>query len=70
MYAIRSYYGFDDAIWEQATWAGDFVQHEPYDGKKPSQETEFKILYDANYLYVAIRAYDTSPDSIVKRMIV
>jgi len=59
---------FNDASWDQAEWAGDFVQYEPYDGRKPSQETRFRILYDMNYIYVAIQAFDTQTDSIVKRM--
>lgn len=58
----------NDAAWEQATWQGGFVQHKPYDGKAPSQETEFKILYTENHIYVAIRAWDSSPDSIVSRL--
>lgn len=28
----------------------------------------FKIIYDAKYLYIGIRALDKSPDSIVKRL--
>ncbi|MEQ8240873.1 MAG: DUF5916 domain-containing protein, partial [Cyclobacteriaceae bacterium] len=34
----------------------------------PSQSTQFKILYDAKFLYVGIRAFDSDPDQIVKRM--
>lgn len=59
---------FDDAAWNQVAWGGDFVQRQPDDGKAPSQPTEFKILYDAKNLYVAIRAWDSEPNKIVKRM--
>ncbi|WP_421871434.1 DUF5916 domain-containing protein [Marinoscillum sp.] len=58
----------DDEAWEQVEWAGDFIQRQPVDGAKPSQETQFKILYDAKYLYVGIRAFDTEPDKVVRRM--
>jgi len=58
----------DDPAWQNLEWEKGFVQHEPYEGKDPSQETAFKILYDDNNIYVALRAYDTSPDSIVNRM--
>ncbi|MGM0464777.1 MAG: DUF5916 domain-containing protein, partial [Bacteroidota bacterium] len=34
----------------------------------PSQPTEFKICYDDAFLYVAIKAFDSSPDSITNRM--
>lgn len=58
----------DDQVWEKLEWAGNFVQLEPYENRKPSQETRFKITYDDNNLYIAIRCFDTAPDSIVKRM--
>ncbi len=57
-----------DEVWAKAEWSGDFRQMRPYDGEKPSQETAFKIVYDDNNLYVFIRAYDTEPDKIEKRM--
>ncbi len=56
-----------EAQWQNGTWYGDFIQHEPYEGKAPSQETLFKILYDDDNVYVGIRALDTSPDSISQR---
>ena len=58
----------DDEIWKKNKWASDFTQWEPNEGKEPSQKTEFKITYDDKNLYVAIQAYDTEPDRIVKRV--
>jgi hypothetical protein len=58
----------DDEAWKAGTWEDEFTQHEPYNGGKSSQRTEFKILFDENNLYVAFKAYDTSPDSIVNRL--
>ncbi len=58
----------DDEAWLQGEWAGDFVQYEPTEGPRSKQKTEFKLLYDDNNIYVAIKAYDTAPDSIVQRM--
>ena len=57
-----------DRIWNEGEWTDDFTQFEPYNGKKPSQHTEFKILFDDNNLFVAIKSFDSSPDSIVKRL--
>ncbi len=57
-----------DAVWDMAPWSDNFTQYEPYNGKKPSQETAFKILYDDNNLYVLIRCYDTEPDKIENRL--
>jgi hypothetical protein len=58
----------DDEAWLTGTWIDDFTQFEPYNGKAASQRTEFKVLFDDNNLYVAIKALDTNPDSIVTRL--
>ncbi|MCK5774789.1 MAG: carbohydrate binding family 9 domain-containing protein, partial [Bacteroidales bacterium] len=57
-----------EAAWDVVVWDGDFIQWEPANGALPSQRTQFKIIYDDNYLYVAIRAFDSVPGEIVKRM--
>ncbi len=59
---------FNDAAWQAAEWQDHFIQLQPYQGRKPSQQTEFKILYDDNNIYVAIKAYDSAPDSIERRL--
>jgi hypothetical protein len=58
----------DEDVWSEGDWRQDFIQYEPYNGRDASQKTEFKILFDENNLYVGIKALDTSPDSIVKRL--
>jgi len=58
----------DDDAWLQGDWAGDFRQYEPDEEAPVKQKTEFKILYDNSHIYVAIKAWDTAPDSIVSRM--
>lgn len=57
-----------EEVWEQATWESDFLQHEPEEGKVASQKTSFAVVYDDNFIYIALRAYDNNPDSIVQRM--
>jgi hypothetical protein len=58
----------NDQLWLSGVWQGNFTQREPLAGAPPHQKTEFQIAYDNNYLYVAIKAYDTSPDSISVRV--
>lgn len=55
----------DEKSWNKVKWEGNFIQTEPKNGKKPTYDTRFKILYDQNNLYVAIRAFDKRPDNIV-----
>jgi hypothetical protein len=58
----------NDAIWFKGIWQGGFIQREPNAGATPSQKTEFQIVYDQDFLYVAIRAIDAAPDSISYRV--
>ncbi len=58
----------DDEAWEIVEWSGDFTQKEPYEYESPSQQTAFKVLFDDNNLYVVIRAFDTEPNKIEKRL--
>lgn len=58
----------DDQAWEQVSWENNFTQYQPFNGGKATQRTSFKIAYDDNFIYVAIRAYDSEPNKIVKRM--
>ena len=58
----------NDEVWQKGTWEKGFIQREPYEGEAPSLETTFKILYDDKNLYVAIRAFDSEPKDIVRRI--
>lgn len=58
----------NEEAWSGVEWGGDFTQLQPYEGKAPSQPSEFKIVYDERFLYIAYRCYDNAPDSIVNRM--
>jgi hypothetical protein len=58
----------DEDVWRTGTWIDDFTQNEPYNGNPATQRTEFNILFDDDNMYVGIKAYDTSPDSIVNRL--
>ena len=55
----------DDACWlKDGRWEGNFIQERPVEGGMPSQKTEFKILYNEEYIFIAIRAYDNEPEKI------
>jgi hypothetical protein len=58
----------NDEAWDQVEWAENFIQRTPEDGAAPSQQTKFKILYDAKFLYVGVFALDTEPDKVARRM--
>ncbi|HEX2975545.1 MAG TPA: DUF5916 domain-containing protein, partial [Bacteroidales bacterium] len=57
-----------DYCWAKVEWTGDFIQSQPEENKPPSQQTSFKILYDNNNIYVFIRASDSEPEKISRRV--
>jgi hypothetical protein len=54
-----------EAEWEGATIATDFIQSEPHEGNRAVEQTEVRILYDDEYVYLGIFARDSQPDRIV-----
>jgi hypothetical protein len=48
----------DEAVWLQATPITDFTQQEPVEGGQPSEETEIRVLYDEDNLYIGVMIYD------------
>ncbi len=59
---------FNELIWKTVTWEKKFTQYRPVENEVPSQKTTFAILYDDNFIYVGIKAYDTDAESIVQRL--
>ncbi len=58
----------DDVSWNIVEWQTDFIENDPDENTPPTFQTKFKIVYDTKFIYVAIRAIDKAPDSIVKRL--
>ena len=54
--------------WTIVPWSSDFVENMPYEGTVPTYQTKFKVMYDAKYLYVALRAFDEHPELIEQRL--
>ena len=55
----------DDPLWQQAPPLDNFLQREPYEGQKPTERTEVRILYTKHDVYFGIRCYDSDPKRIV-----
>jgi len=59
---------FNEPLWDKVAWEGNFVEAGPDENTAPAQSTQFKLVYDDNFLYVAIQCLDSLPDQIVKRL--
>ena len=58
----------DDEAWKLAPVATNFVQLEPEEGRPASERTEVRVLYGHDALYIGVRAFDSSPDSIAAQL--
>ncbi len=55
----------DEADWNAAPVAKDFIQSEPNEGAKATFDTEVRILYDDSYLYFGVKAFDPEPSKLI-----
>ena len=58
----------DDEAWITAPVAGEFIQYSPFSGKPSSQQTEVRILYDDDALYIGAKMFDTDPGQIFREL--
>ena len=54
----------DEDAWSRAVPITDFTQQEPVEGGVPSEETEIRVLFDEDNLYIGAIVYD-DPDGIL-----
>ena len=54
----------DEAVWERATPITDFTQQEPVEGNQPSEETEIRVVFDDDNLYIGAIVYD-DPEQVL-----
>ena len=53
-----------DPAWQRAAPHRDFVERFPDVGARPAHDTEVRVLYDDDALYVGVRAFDPDPSQI------
>ena len=54
----------DDPAWADALSFNDFLQDEPYNLEEPSLQTDVRVLYDDDFLYISFYNYDPEPENI------
>ena len=52
-------------IWKLAPAATNFIQNQPDEGKPATENTEVRILYDSENLYIGVMCYDSEPEKII-----
>ena len=56
----------NENFWKQAKFSSEFQQQEPGDGDPPSEKTEIAALYNDDYLYFAVKCFDSEPEKIIR----
>ena len=54
----------DEAAWDLAVPAADFLQHRPVVGIPAGEPTEVRFLFDDENLYIGVICFDSQPDRI------
>lgn len=52
----------DEAIWQQAEVLGDFVQLRPTPGSQSERQTEVRMVYDDEAIYILAKLYEKKDD--------
>ena len=55
----------DEAVWASARPMTDFVQYQPVEGAAASEETEVRVLFDGDAIYIGAWLYDREPEGII-----
>jgi hypothetical protein len=55
----------DEAIWTKAEPASGFVQADPLEGQPATEQTEVRVAFDHDYLYIAARCLDSDPSGVI-----
>ncbi|TKB72315.1 MAG: hypothetical protein E8D46_14325 [Nitrospira sp.] len=56
-----------DTAWGRAAVLPEFTQAFPNAGAPPSARTEVRLLFDADYVYIGVRAFDSEPEKIIAK---
>ncbi len=59
----------NEKMWKTSNVITGFTQRNPDEGKPATEKTVVRVLYDNDAIYIGARMYDSSPDSIVARLV-
>ena len=52
----------DEAAWQRAVPASDFIQVDPANGQPATERTEVRIVFNGDALYLGVTCFDSEPD--------
>ncbi len=58
----------EDPVWKEAVPSSGFLQRDPVEGQPASEETQVRVAYDDDALYLGARLLDRDPSGIVRQL--
>jgi hypothetical protein len=55
----------DEAVYATVQAMSDFIQMEPKEGEPASEKTDVWVFFDADYVYVSLRCWESQPERII-----
>ena len=55
----------DEGVWMRAVPATNFMQQDPENGQPATEQTEVRIVYDTDNLYMGVTLFDSEPDKLI-----
>jgi hypothetical protein len=55
----------DEAAWQQAPPATNFLQRDPDNGEPASEKTEVRVLFDRDRIVLGVTCFDSEPDRLL-----
>lgn len=59
----------DEDAWEAAQPYSGFIQQRPVEGAPAEEDTEVRVLFDEEAVWIGARLFDSEPDEIVDRLV-
>lgn len=56
----------NEVAWKFINHPSDFIQRNPHEGQPSTEDTYFSILYDDEFIYIAVKAMTKDPSTIKK----
>jgi hypothetical protein len=55
----------DEALWQRIEPATGFIQSDPIEGQPATEQTEVRVAFDKDFLYIAARCLDSDPSGVI-----
>ncbi len=55
----------DEDVWMRAVPATNFIQRDPANGQPATEQTEVRIAYNADKLYMGVTCFDSEPEKLI-----